>query len=118
MNNGEDTKQKDRECKTVIDKKDYYDILGVKKEADEDEIRKAYKKMAIKFHPDKNNSKLAADAFKKVSHAFTVLSNKEKKKNYDMFGDEEGMGMTGGRGGHFQGDDVDPFVFIYFYFNI
>ncbi len=99
---------KDRECKSIIDKKDYYDILGVRKDASEDEIRKAYKKMAIKFHPDKNSSNLAADAFKKVSHAFTVLSNKEKKHNYDSFGNEEGMGMSsGGFGGR---DEMDPFV--------
>jgi DnaJ-class molecular chaperone len=110
MNNDEtDIRQKDEQCKKIIEKKDYYDILGLDKKATEDEIRKSYKKMAIKFHPDKNNSKHAADAFKKVSHAFSVLSNKEKKQNYDMFGSEEGIGMSNGGGfnGH---DDIDPFV--------
>jgi DnaJ-class molecular chaperone len=112
MNNEESAGQKDIECKKIIEKTDYYDILGLNKDATEDEIRKNYKKMAIKFHPDKNSSKFAEDAFKKVSHSFSVLSNKEKKQNYDKFGSEEGMGMPNGGGG-FSRDDIDPFVFIF-----
>ena len=101
--------KKDSMCKAIIGKKDYYDILGLDKSANEEEIRKAYKKMAIKFHPDKNDSKYAADAFKKVSHAFSVLSNKEKKQNYDLYGSEEGVS----RAAH---EDIDPFVITLFYF--
>jgi DnaJ family protein B protein 12 len=108
MNNtSSESKSKDHECKIVIEKKDLYDILGVNKQATEDEIRRSYKKMAVKFHPDKNDSQYAADAFKKVSHAFSVLSNKEKKQRYDTFGTEEEAGMS--QGAHFARGD-DPFV--------
>jgi hypothetical protein len=61
---------KDRECEELLRKKDYYDILGITKTAGEDEMKKAYKKLAIQFHPDKNKSAHAADAFKKV-----IISN-------------------------------------------
>jgi DnaJ-class molecular chaperone len=97
---------KDKECLEIIKMKDYYEILRVKKDAGEEEIRKSYKKLAIKFHPDKNNSTHSSDAFKKVSHAFSVLSDKEKRQRYDMFGTEEEI-QSGGS--HFQGE-MDPFV--------
>ena len=99
----------DFECKKIINIKDYYEILGVKKNASEDEIRKSYKKLAIKFHPDKNKSKHSSDAFKKVSHSFTVLSNKEKKANYDKYGTEDEV-VDKSHAGQFYRDDVDPFV--------
>ena len=82
----------EEECKKIIEKKDYYDILGIEKTADENQIKKAYRKLAIKFHPDKNKAKSAEEAFKKVNQAFSVLSDKNKRKNYDMFGTEEGVG--------------------------
>ena len=84
----------EEECKRIIEKKDYYDILGIEKTADEAQIKKAYRKLAIKFHPDKNKAKNAEEAFKKVNQAFSVLSDKNKRKNYDMFGTEEGIGMS------------------------
>ena len=107
MNENAESDNKDKECKTIINKTDYYDILGVNKEASEEVIRKAYKKLAIKFHPDKNNSKFSSDAFKKVSHSFTVLSNKDKRQKYDMFGTEEDAEIS--RGGGFYANE-DPFV--------
>ena len=85
---------KERECKIILEKKDYYDILGVEKTADETQIKRAYRKLAIKFHPDKNKAKSAEEAFKKVNQAFCVLSDKNKRKNYDMFGTEEGPGIS------------------------
>jgi len=68
---------------------DYYKILGVKKDASEGEIKKAYRKLAMKYHPDHTKGdKSAEDKFKKISEAYAVLSNKEKRKEYDTFGSE------------------------------
>ena len=84
----------EEECRKIIEKKNYYDILGIEKTADETQIKKAYRKLAIKFHPDKNKAKSAEEAFKKVNQAFCVLSDKTKRQNYDMFGTEEGPGIS------------------------
>lgn len=73
----------------MIAKKDYYEILGLQKGASEDEIKKAYKKLALRFHPDKNRAPNATDAFKKISTAFACLNNPEKRKIYDEHGTEE-----------------------------
>ncbi|MBW2107171.1 MAG: DnaJ domain-containing protein [Deltaproteobacteria bacterium] len=67
--------------------KDYYKILGINKNAGDDEIKKAYRKLAMKYHPDRNKGdKSAEEMFKKVSEAYAVLSDKEKRKQYDTFG--------------------------------
>ncbi|KAG6891373.1 hypothetical protein C0992_008084 [Termitomyces sp. T32_za158] len=76
--------------------KNYYDILGISKSASDDEIKKAYKKMALKWHPDRNkNSEDATKKFKEVSEAFEVLSDGNKRAVYDQFG-EEGLKSGGG----------------------
>ncbi len=62
-------------CKQIIAKKDYYEILGVQKTASDDDLKRAYKKLALKFHPDKNRAPQATDAFKKISTAFACLSD-------------------------------------------
>ena len=69
---------------------DYYQILGVGREASPDEIKKAYRKLALKYHPDKakGDKKLAEEKFKQISEAYAVLSNPEKKKEYDQFGSQ------------------------------
>ena len=68
-------------------KRDYYDVLGVNKSATPDELKSAYRKLAVKYHPDKNpGDKAAEDKFKEASEAYGVLSDKSKKENYDNFG--------------------------------
>lgn len=90
-----------------MSKRDYYDILGVPKSASADELKKAYRKLAIKFHPDKNpGDKEAEENFKEAAEAYDVLSNPEKKSRYDQFG-HAGMGGAGGYGGGgFSMDDI------------
>jgi curved DNA-binding protein len=65
---------------------DYYQVLGVEKKATADEIKKAYRKLALKWHPDKNPNKGAEEKFKKISEAYAVLSDTEKRQQYDQFG--------------------------------
>lgn len=80
-------------------KRDYYEILGVSKSADEAEIKKAYRKMAIKYHPDKNpDDPSAEERFKEAAEAYEVLSNPEKRQRYDRFG-HQGVGGAAGGGG-------------------
>jgi len=69
-------------------KKDYYDILGVKKTATEEEMKKAYRALAMKYHPDRNpgNKKESEDRFKEINEAYAVLSDKDKRRQYDQFG--------------------------------
>ncbi|KAL1510213.1 hypothetical protein AB1Y20_006541 [Prymnesium parvum] len=83
-----------------LDESDYYKLLGVPRGATEQEISKAYKKLAIKFHPDKNpdNKEQAEENFKKVCEAYEVLSNKEKRQTYDQFG-KSGLNSSGMSGG-------------------
>ncbi|MFN8240821.1 MAG: molecular chaperone DnaJ [Bacteroidales bacterium] len=77
-------------------KRDYYEVLGVQKNASKDEIKKAYRKQALQYHPDKNpGDKAAEDKFKEAAEAYEVLSNDEKRSRYDRFG-HQGMGNQGG----------------------
>jgi molecular chaperone DnaJ len=92
--------------------KDYYDILGVKKSATDDEIKKAYRNLAKKYHPDKNKGDKTAEAkFKEISEAYAVLSDKEKRDQYDRLGKEAfGGGNPFGPGGPFAGFDFSQFT--------
>lgn len=86
-------------------KRDYYDILGVGKDAAEAEIKKAYRKLAVKYHPDKNPDDKEAEAkFKEAAEAYEVLSNKDKRQRYDQFGH---AGMGGAAGGGFGGGGMN-----------
>jgi molecular chaperone DnaJ len=83
----------------IMAKRDYYEVLGVTKSASADDIKKAYRKLAIQYHPDKNpDNPEAEDKFKEAAEAYEVLSNPEKKQRYDQFG-HQGMGGSGGFGG-------------------
>lgn len=88
-------------------KEDYYKILGVSKGASASEIKKAYRKMAIKYHPDKNPGDSAAEEkFKEAAEAYDVLSNPEKKSRYDQFGHQAFQGGGAGFGGGMNMDDI------------
>lgn len=92
----------------MSNKRDYYEVLGVNKNASEQEIKKAYKKMARKYHPDLNrdNPKEAEEKFKEVNEAYDILSNPQKKMQYDQFGHaafSQGTGASAGGGGGFGG---------------
>ncbi len=93
-------------------KRDYYEVLGVTKGANADEIKKAYRKAAIKHHPDKNpGDKEAEDKFKEAAEAYDILSNQDKKARYDQFGHQAansggGYGGGYGGGGGFSMDDI------------
>lgn len=85
----------------MADKRDYYEVLGVSKNASDDEIKKAYRKLAIKYHPDKNPGDKEAEAkFKEINEAHDVLSDKQKRARYDQFG----HAGVGGAGGGFAGN--------------
>ncbi|XP_029950938.1 dnaJ homolog subfamily B member 14 [Salarias fasciatus] len=81
--------------------KDYYEVLGVNKEASEEELKKAYRKLALKFHPDKNQAPGATEAFKKIGNAYAVLSSAEKRRQYDLTGGEEPSSPSQSHGGGF-----------------
>lgn len=108
-------------------KRDYYEVLGIQKSASDAEIKKAYRKMAKKYHPDMNkDNPQAEELFKEVTEAYNVLSDKEKRKLYDQFGHdafEEGAAQSGAYGGeaggyqefHYTGDNLDDILEGFFW---
>src|SRR4051812_9111642 len=81
-------------------KRDYYEILGIAKNASDEDIKKAYRKLAIKYHPDKNpDDKQAEEKFKEAAEAYEVLSNADKRQRYNQFGHAGVSGSAGGFGG-------------------
>lgn len=80
-----------------MNKRDYYEVLGVSKSASKDEIKKAFRKLAMKYHPDKNKNHDAEEKFKEINEAHEILSDETKKQQYDQFGHGSFDG-TGGRG--------------------
>jgi len=84
----------------MVTKRDFYEVLGVGKTASAAEIKKAYRQLALKFHPDRNKEAGAAEKFKEISEAYEILSNPQKKQNYDQFGHaafDPASGFGGGR---------------------
>ena len=99
-------------------KRDYYEVLGVGKSADEKEIKKAYRKLAMQYHPDRNpDNKEAEEKFKEINEAYEVLSDETKRRNYDQFGHEgvnrQGFGGQGFGGGFGSGGFEDIFGDIF-----
>jgi molecular chaperone DnaJ len=92
----------------MSDKRDYYEVLGLSKSASAAEIKKAYRKMALKYHPDKNPDDSSAESkFKEAAEAYEVLSNPQKRQRYDQFGHAGVGGAAGGGAGGFGGMDMD-----------
>jgi curved DNA-binding protein len=90
--------------------RDYYDVLGVNKNASNEELKRAYRKLAMKYHPDKNpNKKEAEERFKEINEAYAVLSDKEKRRQYDTFG-KEGFHQRFTQEDIFRGFDFDEIL--------
>lgn len=94
----------------MVEKRDYYEVLGVSKSASDDEIKKAYRKIAIKYHPDRNpGDKIAEEKFKEAAEAYDVLHDPQKRQQYDQFGFNApggGFGAGGFNAGGFSMDDI------------
>ena len=102
---------------SMANKRDYYEVLGVSKNASDDEIKKAYRKLAVKYHPDRNPGDKEAEAkFKEINEAHEVLSDKQKRARYDQFG-HAGVGGASGFGGGGAGFSGNPFAGGNFNFN-
>lgn len=95
--------------------KDYYKILGVSRSATDEELKKAYRKLALKYHPDKNKSPEAEEKFKEVGEAYDVLSDKRKRQIYDQLGEEGLKGGMGNGGESARGSTGMPGGFTYSY---
>jgi len=91
--------------------KNYYKILGITKEASDDDIKKAYRKLALKYHPDKNKAPGAEEKFKEVAEAYEVLSDKKKRQIYDQYGEKGLKGERSSGGG--SGGPGEPFTYTY-----
>ena len=90
---------------------DYYKVLGVDKKASDDEIKKAYRKLALKYHPDRNQgNKSAEEQFKKISEAYAVLGDAEKRKQYDSFGSQEAFSRNFSQEDIFRGFDLNEIL--------
>ncbi|XP_011695643.1 PREDICTED: dnaJ homolog subfamily B member 12 [Wasmannia auropunctata] len=101
QSNSEYSKEQLEHIKRIRKCKDYYEILGVSKDATDSDIKKAYKKLALQLHPDKNKAPGAAEAFKAIGNAVAILTDTEKRKQYDMYGpEEERMQNAHSRQGH------------------
>ncbi|CAI8034120.1 DnaJ homolog subfamily B member 14 [Geodia barretti] len=105
------TPEQGEAVESVLRCRDYYEVLGVSRDASEADLKKQYRKLALQLHPDKNRAPKADEAFRAVSNAYGVLSDKDKRKRYDMYGEsgvrrsQSGGGASFHRGFH---GDLDP----------
>lgn len=115
------TPEQESGAKRVLElaKKGHYEVLGVAKNASDDDIKKAYRKLALKFHPDKNSAPSAEGAFKAISTAMETLGDTRKRQVYDMYGTTEGVpdAPGGGGGGGFHGEEMSPEDLFNFFFH-
>lgn len=93
-------------------KRDFYEILGVTKSATKEELKKAYRKMALKYHPDRNKEADAESKFKEVNEAYEILSNDQKRASYDQFG-HQAFDPSSGFGGSANAGRSGPFTYTY-----
>jgi DnaJ family protein B protein 12 len=111
-------------CRGILNATDYYEMLGVGRDAGEKELKKAFRKKAMKIHPDKNNAPKAIEAFQKINAAMACLSDPTKRRQYDQVGTaaafekkEQAGGGGGHHGHHFQQEFVNPEdIFNHFFF--
>lgn len=108
------TADQSKEVQRILRTKDYYEVLGIEKNSGKEVVNKAYKKLALKLHPDKNKAPGSEEAFKKVSKAVQCLSDDEKKRVYDQYGDEEHIPQQ--RRQQYQQDFVSPEDFFSAFF--
>jgi curved DNA-binding protein CbpA len=114
------TKEQEEACHVIIRSKTHYETLSIERTANADEIKKAYRKLALKFHPDKNSAPNADEAFKKISKAFKILLDPDERAHYDRYGDREEVapGRSHQHGGfqqHAGFDDMDADEFLRFF---
>ncbi|XP_056152614.1 dnaJ homolog subfamily B member 12b [Lampris incognitus] len=96
--------------------KDFYEILGVQKDASEEELKRSYRRLALKFHPDKNRAPGATEAFKAIGNAYAVLSNADKRRQYDQYGEEKKHPSTENpENGNFEADISPEDLFNMFF---
>src|SRR5215831_15450163 len=89
-----------------MEKRDYYDVLGVPRNASKDDIKGSYRKLALQYHPDRNKAPEATEKFKEISEAYAILSDDEKRRQYDQFG-REGVYQKYNAEDIFRGADFD-----------
>ena len=94
-------------------KRDFYEVLGIVKGASKDEIKSAYRKLALQYHPDRNKEPGAEEKFKEINEAYEVLSNDQKKSAYDQFGHAAFDPSAGGFGGHTYTNQNGPFTYTW-----
>lgn len=109
------TSEQMQEVQKILRTKDYYEIMNVSRDASEDQIKKQYKKMALRLHPDKNHAPGAEEAFKKVSKALQCLTDPEKKQVYDQYGDEDQIPQSRRQAYHHQGFQTPEDLFAAFF---